>query len=344
MEKSEIQPNTDSYVGILSIHARSGDISTVMREIDGLASRGIALHHLDALKIIETFVDHGHPANIVVLFGRIRRTNQFNDDAASFIFRMLNKHHIDVAIGILEQMYHDVGTLAQGHFIIRHLVKLKRPINELIAACRQLVASGASTRPYVVLMNVIADSNTSEAELLDVLRELRANSVPLTCEHFSGLYRRSADVYKTIRIMRTEFGIKPDARCTRNTITKHMDLTHAEEVVLSLRAAGVPLHAAGQAIVFHCLRNNRLADAANVAAQFRVSLHPRPLGAVLVSALKATEDVENFVRIWTNMHANYAEQEARLGITHHAQIQSIPLFNDSIALAQGISLLIRQPK
>lgn len=312
MQEIGIEPNAGTYVKVLCIHAKNGDMTTILSELVKLKKNQIDLHHSDVLKIINALVENGHQANITQLFQHVRRTNEFNDDAINFILCQLNRNNIDLSLGILEKMHqHQTPTTensVKGHFIIRQLIKLNRPLDDIITVCHHLEAIGMTSRAFSVLIQAVTNLKSWE-EAIDVLRVLKTKSVPLTTEHFRYLFKTAApeNIFKLVRILTDEFQIKPSAHFARNEIVQNMDLSNPERAVLDLRGCNVPMYAAGLAVVFHCLRKNQIRDAANIMSQFNLTLHPQLFCSFVLRALRATDDFESYIRILRNFHDNYQQ-------------------------------------
>lgn len=313
MLESGINSNVETHVEFLCVHAKRGDISTIISEIERLALAEFHLHHLDVLRIIETFVSHGHPPYITMLFRSDEQGVEFNDDATNFILRMLNKGRSDIAFGILDKMHKTVSI--NGHFILRQVVRLNLPLPDVIDICTQLNSTGLIPCAYFALLKSIREVRSSPEDILTTLRELRARSIALNAAHFDSLFKCTApsEIIETVRIMTDEFGIIPSMEFTRKAIVQPLDLGNVEQLVYDLRDANIPLYAAAQSVVFHCIHRNQLNDAANVMNQFQQRIHPQLYQDFLIKALHETGDFENYVRIARNMYENYAILEAENG-------------------------------
>lgn len=319
MQALGIEPNADTYVQLLCIHAKNGDLAAILSEIVRLKEKEILLHHTDVLKIIHVLVDNDHQPNVTQLFEHVRRTNEFNDDAINFILCQLNNGRIDLALAILEKMHQQQTPTGEnsvkGHFIVQHLVKLDRPLDDIVQVCHHLEGTGQSKSAFCVLIQSVAILKSWDAAI-DVLRELKTRALPLTTAHFRYLFLRATNdmVYKLLRILTEEFELKPSAQFTRDAIVQNLDLRNPEKVVLDLRGCNVPMFAASRSVFFHCLRKNQIKDAADVMSQFNLPLHPTLFRSFLIRTLLTTNDFESYIRILRNFYDNYEKLMSLEGI------------------------------
>lgn len=299
-----LTPDSNTYANLFCVYAMENDITSILVGRDNLLD-------VDIFKVIDTLLKNGHDPKINTLFENVKMSSKIRTKAINFIYHLLNQGHDSIALEILSKVKDE---FVFGHFLIRHLVKLRRPPNDIFAMCDSLEAMELTKRSRHVLVHAITQT-TSLDEGLQFFRDHRSKFEPITQDNFQPFFEK-VDANKTlmlVRVMTDEFQIKPNAQFTREVIVPNVDIKNPEQTVYDLRAANISTYAAGQSVVYHCLGANRLSDAADIANQFHMKLHPNNFIKVLIPALVATGDFKSYVNILRNFHDNFKQLEESLG-------------------------------
>lgn len=299
-----LTPNSNTYANLFCMYAMENDITSILVGRDNLLDE-------DIFKVIDTLLKNGHDPKIDAFLENVKISGKVHTKAINFIYHLLNQGHDSAALEILSKLK---DKSVYGHFLIRHLVKLRRPPNDIFAMCDSLEVMGLTKRSKHVLLHAIIQT-TSLDEALQFFRDHRTKFEPITQDNFQPFFE-NVDANKTlmvVQVMTDEFQIKPNAQFTREVIGPNLDIKNPEQTVYDLRSANIPIYAAGQSVFYHCLSAKRLSDAADIANQFYMKLHPNHFIKVLIPALVATGDFKSYVSILRNFHDNFKELEERIG-------------------------------
>lgn len=309
MEASNISANRITRRNLLINHAVQGDIDTVLSELKQHAN---VLYDQDIMRIIHEFAVNGHGAVVEPLFKCFRMSTAFNNEAYKAILQLLNEDQDEIAFKLLQIMPRPVkpnGELADvGRFFLRHMIKLKRPVEKLIMICDQMEKYQINRRAYVTLIIACAGEQPL-TETLAMLRKFNSHGKEVTEDLFKHLIRNvksSKEVLMVMRAMTTEFKLPIFSRLISDVVIDRLESNNALLTVKQLVNAEVPTRAAATGVVYHRLRQQDLKTAAEITEHFNLPMMPRAARVTLVAALLGSNDVDNFVKLMASFYDNFA--------------------------------------
>lgn len=176
-------------------------------------------------------------------------------------------------------------------------------VNWSVAGEHSPALINANTR---LLTEALAANTIDEA--IPLFKKLQSNTHSIKEVYFRRLIQLQTDqtaVLKILEIMRTEFGLTALSNDTiRLYVVPKLDdsLTPAQKVSLLILQAGVKPSGAVSSVIYHCLSENNIEGAVSIAWQYEIYYSPVFLKKALIKAVKATNDVENFVHFLRVFH------------------------------------------
>lgn len=304
-------PNAPTYVSLLCVYAKHGDITAIIEQIDRLKSDGMPLLPKFYLEIIYHLCVNGHVQHVDTLLKEISQNYELHEDIINVILTLVTKGLDEAALQIVTSyslVYSDKSMFTErGKAFIRQLVKMKRPTEIVLNYCQQMDKLGFDYQVYLFLVRETADRCTTD-DVLFVLRQLKQRNVNLSQGYFSQLF--PADDSKTLellRILKDEFDFKLNAQFMREKVVPNLELKDPINTVQEFRSAHASQFAAATSVAYACLRRNRLKEATDVTTYFKAFLQPLLFAAPLVSALVATRDFESYTKFVHNLKKNYEQ-------------------------------------
>lgn len=112
MKEKGLKPAKETYINVLRIHAKDGEIATMFSEVERLKSENIAMQYKDILQLVYDLAVNGHEANCERLFGLLAKNQHYARLAANTINRLIWKNKDDVAFNLLKIL--GVGVLSSA--------------------------------------------------------------------------------------------------------------------------------------------------------------------------------------------------------------------------------------
>lgn len=292
----------ETYVTILRVHAKYGDIDAILSEINRLAAEKQNVSDKDILDIIYDLAINGHGNCSVQLFDQLSKDTDgpFVRWACNTVIRLAQKEHDDVALKLLKIIPRKTSesgeTLDSGGFFLRQLIKANRPLEKIIAVCKELQEESLHSSPFQVILPQLCSSGSSDF-VWSLFRERKSRGEVLVEDNFRPLFNttNTADIQKSLKTIIQDFDIKPSSRFIHRVILSKLDDQKLNEKLNLLMAANVPPTQAGLGLAFHCLEKKQLKNATDTINHLRLHVPLRSFKPLLISALKSTNDVQNFV-------------------------------------------------
>ncbi|XP_052899073.1 leucine-rich PPR motif-containing protein, mitochondrial [Anopheles moucheti] len=309
MGQAGLQPSADTYTTLLCGYARKGDIDFICKTIDSCEQKEVFLLDKDILEIIYSLTTNGYPEKVDQLVEKIRRQAGYNQDAVNVILRLINRGHEEVCMKLLRTMPRaskNDGELANtGSFLVRQLVRAKRPAEKVIAICNELQEGGMNDRAYLIALETALKGGAVELSFA-ILEELAKQNQPIRQHFFWPLMcstdpdltkeERTANVLNVLRSMSDKFNIYPSSETVREYAVPNLPVTNSEIVIQLLRSAGISPSVASSSCAYVALERNNLKEAANIASRYRAYYSPGVYRKPLVQALAHSRDFESYVR------------------------------------------------
>uniref|UniRef100_A0A182VTL9 Pentacotripeptide-repeat region of PRORP domain-containing protein n=1 Tax=Anopheles minimus TaxID=112268 RepID=A0A182VTL9_9DIPT len=331
MAQAGLQPSADTYTTLLCGYARKGDIDYICKTIETCEQKEIFLLDKDILEIIYSLATNGYPEKVDQLVDKIRRQAGYNQDAVNVILRLINRGHEEVCMKLLRTMPRaskSDGELANtGSFLVRQLVRAKRPADKVIAICHELQEGGMNDRAYLIALETALKGGAVELSFA-ILAELTKQNQPIRQHFFWPLMcssdpamtkeERTDSVLHVLRSMSEKFNIYPSSETVREYAVPNLPVNNAEIVIQLLRSAGISPAVASSSCAYVALERNNLKEAANIASRYRAFYSPGVFRKPLVQALSHSRDFEAYVRFARAMHdglkrARSSEEESDQG-------------------------------
>lgn len=300
MKEAGFTPTRDTNIIVLRVHAKHGDVAAILSEIERLNAEKIAVGDKDILDVVYGLAVNGHGANCVQLFDLLTKGNNYVRFAANTIIRLAQKGHDDVALKLLKTLPPKKSASGEnynsGAFFLQQLVKADRPLDDILAICKELEAEGIHSSPLQVVLPKLCDSGPSDL-VLTLFRDRKARGESLREDNFRPLFNSTneADVRESLRSMIQEFDIKPSPHFIKSTVLPKLNVHTPEAALNSLIAANVPTVPSALALTAHCLEHKQLKNAADIIRHFRMRVNLKFYQPLLISALKETNDARSFV-------------------------------------------------
>lgn len=301
MKQNGFEPSRETHVAVLKIHGKYGDITTILSEIKRLRDERCNIGDKEILELIYVLAVNGHGASCVELFDQFIQSDHFVRLASNTIIRLVQKEQDDVAMELLKVVPRkktDSGqNVDSGGFMLKQLLKMNRPLDQIIAICKVLQTEGFHASPYQVILPELTQIGPSEL-IWSLFRERKSRGQTIVENDFRPLFKKSsaADAQTILKMMIQEFGIKPSPNFIKLEILPKLDSEKLEEKIYFLFAANVPTTQISLAITHKYLEENQLKNATDVICHFQSYVPLTTFKPILISALKSTNDVHNFVK------------------------------------------------
>uniref|UniRef100_A0AAG5DD85 Pentacotripeptide-repeat region of PRORP domain-containing protein n=1 Tax=Anopheles atroparvus TaxID=41427 RepID=A0AAG5DD85_ANOAO len=331
MAQAGLQPSADTYTTLLCGYARKGDIDYICKTMEACEQKEIFLLDKDILEIIYTLAASGHAERADRLVEKIRRQAGYNQDAVNVILRLINKGQEEVAMKLLRTMPRaskSDGELANtGSFLVRQLVRAKRPAEKVIGMCHELQESGMNDRAFLIALETALKGGSVELAF-ELLQELSKQNQPIRQHFFWPLMcandpkttkeARTENVLYVLRAMVEKFRVYPSSETVREYAVPNLPVTNSDIVIQLLRSAGISPAVASSSCAYVALERDNLKEAASIASRYRAYYSPGVYRKPLVQALYQTRDYESYVRFSRALYdglkrARSAEEESEQG-------------------------------
>ncbi|XP_055546807.1 leucine-rich PPR motif-containing protein, mitochondrial [Wyeomyia smithii] len=327
MSQAGLQPSADTYTTLLCGYARKGDIDYINKTLETCEEKEIFLLDKDLLDIIYSLATNGYADKVDPLVAKIRKQAGFNQDAVNVILRLINKGQEDVSLKLLKIMpraTRNDGELANtGGFLLKQLVKAKRPIEKVLAICNELQSSGLNPNAYLIALETALKNGIVDLAY-PLLKALNDQNQPVRQHYFwpllcSSDQPRPEGVLNTLRTMIEDFGILASSETVREYAIPNLGLSNHEEVIHLLRSVGVSPAVGSSGCAYIALENNNLKEAANIASRFKAYYSPSIYRKPLVTALVNTNDFDSYIRFSRHLYDNLLRAGSREEVSDQAE-------------------------
>ncbi|XP_053673017.1 leucine-rich PPR motif-containing protein, mitochondrial [Anopheles nili] len=315
MAQAGLQPSADTYTTLLCGYARKGDLDYICKTIDACENKEVFLLDKDILEIIYSLATNGYPDRVDKLVEKIRRQAGYNQDAVNVILRLINRGQEDVALKLLRTMPRaskNDGELANtGSFLVRQLVRAKRPSEKVIGICKELQEQNLNDRAYLIALETALKGGSMELSFA-LLQELSTQNQPIRQHFFWPLFcaneptwtkeERTDNVLNVLRTMGEKFSLYPSSETVREYAIPNMPVTNNDIVIQLLRSVGISSAVASSSCAYVALEKHNLKEAASIASRYRAYYSPGIFRKPLVQALQHSQDYDSYVRFARSMY------------------------------------------
>lgn len=312
MAQAGLHPSADTYTILLCGYARKGDIDYILKTLETCEQKEIFLLDKDLLEIVYSLATNGHADKVDPLIGKIRKQAGYNQDAVNVILRLINRGQEDTALKVLKTMPRATktdGELANtGGFLIKQLVKAKRPAAKILSICEELNSSGMNINSYLIALETALKNGIVDAAYA-LLKTIKEQNQPVRQHFFWPLLcitdqPQPEGILSVLRTMIKDFDIQPSSETIREYVIPNMGLNNYEEMIQLLRSVGVSSAVASSGCVYFALENNNLKDAANIASRYKAYYSPGVFRKPLVTALLQSKDFNSYIRFSRYLYDN----------------------------------------
>lgn len=301
MKSSGFEPTRDTHFFMLRVHAKRGDIGNILSELEHLKLKDLRPRDHEILELIYDLAVNGHDAKCKHLFGSLSKGGYYSRMVSNTVNRLIWKNQDDVAYNLLKTTLTETRASAEdingAENLLSQLNKVNRPFKDIARICFRLHDDGLHADSFAVLSRKLIDAGQRN-EFWAALRERKAKGLILVEDHFQALFdsTNETDVVETLRNMIREFDVKPTTKFLQDVVLPKLDHLDPNATMNSLLAAKILTTQASLAVSYRCLQQNQLKEAADMIDNFNVYVRMDKFEPVLISALKATNDVKSYVR------------------------------------------------
>ncbi|GAB0096334.1 Leucine-rich PPR motif-containing protein [Sergentomyia squamirostris] len=305
MQQAGLEPTADTYTTLLCGYAKKGDIEAIKKILEECEKKEVYLLDKDILDVLYSLTINGHGDHADALLSSLRKSVGFNQDAVNTILRLINRGHDDVAMKILKIMPRFVKPSGEstdnGSFLVKQMVKAKRPVERILQVCEQLQNDGLHSRPLFIAIEAGLVQGDADI-IMPLLKKAQDGGFPLRQHFFWPLLCSAAksgstqEVVNVIRQMNNDFNVFPSAETIRDYILPNLK-AKKNEVIRELMDAGVSAATMGSSYVYNELQKGNLKEAAETASKYRAFYLPYLFKKPLINALAASKDVDSFIKV-----------------------------------------------
>lgn len=319
MAQAGLQPSADSYTTLLCGYARKGDIDFICKTLETCEQKEVYLLDKDLLEIIYSLATNGFAEKVDPLIARIRKQAGYNQDAVNVILRLINKGQEDVAFKLLQTMPRAVrndGEMANtGGFVIKQLVKARRPIDKVLSICGELHDAGLHNNAYQLALETTLKNGIIEYAY-PFMKKLMDQNQPVRQHYFWPLLcapgqPKPEGVLGVLKTMINTFDIQPSGETIREYVIPNLGITNNDEVISLLKSVGISQGAASSGCAYVALEQNNLAEAADIASRYKAFYSPGIFRRPLVLALVQTRDFDSYIRFSRQLYDNLLRMSSR---------------------------------
>lgn len=312
MKQSGIVPDESTYLCLLRVYAKIGDIDNILKELEIMRLENCYLEPVDYFELAYDLAVNDHDTKIDRILSGVSSTSSFNSIAANVVIRLLNKGKDDAAWKIFKIMPTNETasgeTMDSGNFYINHLIKLNRPTSYICSVCDDMEREGLHTKAFRKLVAKLSEIGSVDTAL-EVLRHVKSRGWPdLVDSDFRPIFMadiQPSDVHNVLKSMTNEFGICPSFYETRNYIVSRMNLNNTERAVQDLIDVKMSPYCASASVVSECLKQNRLRDAVETAIKYNTFIDPPLLCDKLIAGVVVSKDFTSYVLMLRLMYEHF---------------------------------------
>lgn len=277
MKQSNLHPKFETFVQLVPIYAKIGDVQPALNELKELDCIN-PTNRLFSNVIHELYLNEPKSttkesiAKLVKLVYRLSNGNY--DKFAREILRMLSNK-----FGHLE----DYANCVKSEF--QFLIKGDQPIKEILNFYEILLAHDGVKAFTLILeaCNAITSSKATNPRY----------------------YERNKILLKALQLLVANTQCKIDAQFWGDHLGPLLNVVKAVELANELKTIGISLSCVHHAVILNCLQNNKLKEAQNMYSLSNRCLSPDAFQSHLISALIKTNDVKNYTKFLRTNYDNH---------------------------------------
>lgn len=313
MRQAGGRPNKKIHMCILRAYAKQGNIDIILSDLRNERYKKFGIDPVEYVEIVYDLAvnDYTDQMEQILAIMPTAHNSSFRNACANACIRLLNRGKDDAAWEILKKrpMEEVHGKVVDsGTYYIEHLVTLNRPINTIIAVCEDLHRESLHSNGLKSLIAKLTEVGSVDAAV-DVFRYIQFRGWPLLMESdFQRVFLgkiQPAQILKLLKIMLCEFGIPLSCDTARHIVVPQLNIDTPECTVRDLLEAKVSFTVATTSVVFQCLKENRIKDAAETVSKFNATINPTVICDELINAVNKTRDYESFINILKPMYENF---------------------------------------
>lgn len=305
MAGAGLEPTNRTYTLLASGYAKKGDIDGIQNTIQMAKDKEEILTDRDYLEVIEHLATSGHGDKVEQLFPHLQKGMGYNQDVCNLILRLLNKGQENTAKKIMKTMPKSPNaedTLFKGAFFIKQLLRLNKPTNDVINACRELQSEGLIPNAFFIATEAaLANGQTELAQkLFNVLKsegvEIRPHFYwPILAQ--KGKENDEEGLLQTLREMASS-GVSANGEALRDYVIPYLMKNDVpQNVITKLQIANIPVIHSARNVMVVLLESGEIKKAAEIALQYRPWGNYSLVARALISALSQTKDIDSFISI-----------------------------------------------
>ncbi|XP_059055507.1 leucine-rich PPR motif-containing protein, mitochondrial [Achroia grisella] len=305
MAGAGLEPTNHTYTLLACGYAKKGDIEGVKSTVEAATQKDAYMTDKDILDIIEHLAIGAHEDKVEQLFPYLQKSFGYNQDVCNLILKLLNKGFEETAKKVMKTMPKVANvedTPFKGAFYVKQLMKLNKPNDEVIRACKELQEEDLV--PNAIYIATEAALQIGRTELAqNLFKELQKEGIELRQHYFwpllvqKGNEQDEEGLLQILRNMAAE-GIPVVGETLRDYVIPYLiQKDTPQNVILKLQIANVPIIVSARNVMVALLELGHTSRAAEIALQY----HPRGQYALiarpLLNALFKTRDIDSFVSI-----------------------------------------------
>ncbi|KAL3266917.1 hypothetical protein HHI36_011067 [Cryptolaemus montrouzieri] len=304
MAQAGLEPSADTYTTLLCGYAKSGDIETMKKILEECESKEIHLLDKDYLDICYSLAISGHEEHLPIILSKVRKAIGYNQDALNIILNLVNKAKEEAGYLILKSMVRNFtpeGTpLPSGGFFIRQLVKVRRPVQNIIELCNRLETEGFLDRSLHTALEVSLETG-NETIALSLMEELQKQGKEIRQHYFWPLFRSRAKdegndgVLRILKSMK-KLGINPSSETIKDYAIPSIKGS-LSEILAVLTNAEISVGSSALYLALSFLRQNKIQEAVILMGKVNAYYNPDILKRSLTQAFYKTKDLDSYITI-----------------------------------------------
>ncbi|XP_076067194.1 bicoid stability factor [Oratosquilla oratoria] len=299
MEGAGLELSTETYCTLLSAYAEHGEMELLWKTLEECQSADVVLNHRDFMDLIYALAANGHEQHVPELMEKVPKGIGYNQDAINLIFRLINIGKDDVAFKQMESMVlpqNSEGVVAPvGYFFIKHLVKVGRPVSQVIQYCQLMKTKGLNVRAIEKALEISLTMGQRDSALA-LIKVLQENQSPVRPHYFWPIFRgltnskETDKVYDMIKEMQAM-----EVPVTLETMVDYIipavaqDESDPEPAIAQMKECDISVPNIINAFISYHIQNGNLQTAADLIDRYRVRVLLKLRRALSEAYLKSTE-------------------------------------------------------
>ncbi|CAB3223179.1 unnamed protein product [Arctia plantaginis] len=305
MAGAGLEPTNRTYTLLACGYAKEGDIDGIEKTIKMAKDKEDVLTDKDIMDIVEHLAVSGHGDKVDQLFPHLQKSAGYNQDACNLILRLLNKGQDKTAKMVMKTMPKSPNTedtIFKGAFFVKQLLRLNKPVEDVIKTCRELQSEGLIPNAiYIATEAALANGQSELAQKL--FSELKKEGVEIRQHYYwpllvqKGKENDEEGMLQMLRDMASN-NMPPTGEALRDYVIPFLIKNDTpQNVILKLQIANVPIIYSARNVMVELLEVGNIRKAAEIALQYRPWGNYALVARSLITALSKTKDIDSFVSI-----------------------------------------------